>query len=622
MSSTQTHSFQAEVSELLDLMIHSLYSNKEIFLRELVSNSSDAIDKLRFEKITKPNLVTEEGKIQISVDTENKTITVEDFGIGMSQEELVQNLGTIAHSGTKKYLSHLKEEDKKNSSLIGQFGVGFYAAFMVANKVSVESKSALGGESTVWESEGKGSYTLSPGSRTTNGTKITMYLREGESEFAEEWRIKGIIRKYSDYVTYPVEFVDKENKAERINRSTPVWAKNKKENTPEDYNELYKQIGYDFREPLAYEHLSVEGTTSFQSVVFVPSEPPFDFFQRDAAYGLHLYVKRVSIMEKCKELLPEYLRFVSGVVETDDLPLNVSREILQQNTKLSVIKKQIVKKVLAKLLDIQKNEKEKYISFFEKFGPVLKEGFHYDKESHETLSQLALFKTSKQDSWSTLDEYVSRFAEGQKEIYYITGASFEALKQNPLLESLTSKGIEVLLLADAIDEWFTMEYTEHKGNKLKNIAKGDIDISEVGKKTDAPEAKEPEAEDLAWLMQNFRDLLAQDIKDVKTSKRLTESPCCLVSEESGMSAHMERMMKASQKDFVGQKRILEINPSHPLVTTMLTFKDKNQDSLKEWVEVLYDTALIAEGSQIKNPGTFAKRLSKMLANSIHTNTAL
>jgi molecular chaperone HtpG len=617
MSTTQTHSFQAEVTQLLDLMIHSLYSNKEIFVRELISNASDAIDKLRFEQITKKDLVAEEGKIVLSIDADKKILVIEDTGIGMNPEELVKFLGTIAHSGTKKFLSNLKDEDKKNSSLIGQFGVGFYSAFMVASKVSVESKSALGGESSVWESEGKGSYTLSPGTRTTNGTKIQIFLKEDENEFSEEWRLKGIVKKYSDYVTYPIEFLDKEGKQDRINRSTPVWAKNKKDNTPEDYNELYKQIGQDYREPLAYEHISVEGTTSFQAVVFVPAEPPFDFMQRDTQHGLHLYVKRVSIMEKCKELLPEYLRFASGVVETDDLPLNVSREILQQNAKLNVIKKQVVKKTLGKLQDILKNDKVKYLNFYEKFGAVLKEGFHYDKDSHEVLAELAQFKTSKGDAWTSLDEYVSRFAENQKEIYYVTGASVDTLRQSPLLESLTTKGIEVILLADAIDEWFTMEYLEHKGFKLKNIAKGEMDTAEVGKKVENEVQKpEPEAEDLAWLMQNFRDVLSSEIKDVKSSKRLTESPCCLVSEEFGMSAHMERIMKATQKDFVGQKRILEINPTHPLVQTMLSFKNKNESVLKEWVEVLYDTALISEGSQIKNPGTFAKRLSKMMQSSV------
>ncbi|NBO37378.1 molecular chaperone HtpG [bacterium] len=616
--SQEVFSFQAETQQLLNLMIHSLYSNKEIFLRELVSNASDAIDKVRFEEITKTNLLPAEkdAGIRLSVVPENRKLIIEDTGIGMNREELIANLGTIANSGTKKFLEKLNESDKRDAQLIGQFGVGFYAAFMVAEKIIVETRGASASEAWLWESDGSGTYTLEKGNRTARGTRIELTLKEDEKEFLEEWRIKGIVKKYSDYVTYPILWLDKESKEERLNKSTPVWARNKKDNKPEDYQELYKQLSGDWQEPLLWEHISVEGLLPFQSVVYIPSVVPFDLYQRES-HGLHLYVKRVSIADKCKELIPEYLRFVSGVVETDELPLNVSREILQQNSKLPNIRKQVTKKLLGSLQNLAKNDAEKYTKFFEQFGAVLKEGFHFDRDNHEALADLARFRTTTtgRDGWVSLKEYWDRKADGQREIYFLSGNSYDAVAASPHLEALTSRGIEVVLLTDPIDEWFVMDYPKFGEASLKSIAKGDLDLTGVGKEPEKIKTSEELApEKIAPLLEVFRRICGETLKDVKISKRLVDSPCCLVTDEFAMSAHMERMMKASNKDFTGSKRILEVNPNHPIIRSLVNKVASNPAdvALEEWVDVLYDTALLAEGSPVRNPGQFAKKLTKML----------
>lgn len=618
----EKHSFQAEVQQLMNLMVHSLYSNKEIFLRELISNASDALDKFRFEEITNRNLIKSDKEpcISLSFQKDASTLVIEDNGIGMTKDELMTNLGTIANSGTKKFLEKMSEQDKKDSNLIGQFGVGFYAAFMVADKIVVESHSATSDKAWRWVSSGDGSYTIEETEKASVGTKIELHLKEEEKEFLDEWKLRGIVKKYSDYVTYPILLNttdDKgESKEERLNKSTPVWARAKKDNKPEDYQELYKQISMDWREPLLWEHMNVEGMVPFQSVVFVPSEAPFDLYTRDN-HGLHLYVKRVSITEKCKELLPEYLRFVAGVVETDEIPLNVSREILQHNNKLPQIKKQIVKKVLGSLQNLAKSDAEKYQKFYTVFGPVLKEGFHFDSEQHEALSDLVRFKSNKtgKDGFVSLKEYVERKADGQTDIYYLTGSSYEAIERSPHLEALTSRSIEVLFLVDPIDEWMVMSYPKHGEYTFKAIHKGDLDLSQVGKEAEKETTQEEaKPEELVGLLDLFRTKLENDIKEVKISKRLRESACCLVADENGMSAYMERMMKASGQAMPASKRILEVNPTHPLIKNLAALKNKNADeqTLNEWVEVLYDTALLAEGSPLKNPGVFAKQLTKIL----------
>jgi molecular chaperone HtpG len=618
----EVHSFQAEVQQLMNLMVHSLYSNKEIFLRELISNSSDAVDKLRFEEITNHNLLKsdKENSITLSIDKDNSILFIEDNGIGMSKEELMNNLGTIASSGTKKFLEKLSEQDKKDSNLIGQFGVGFYSAFMVAKKIIVDSRSAHGDQAYKWASLGDGSYTIENSEKETRGTRIEIHLKDEEKEFSEDWRIRSIVKKYSDYVTYPIFLLEtKEGKEEetRLNKSTPVWARNKRENKPEDYQELYKQISMDWKEPLLWEHMSVEGLVPFNAVIFVPSEAPFDLYTRDN-HGLHLYVKRVSITEKCKELLPEYLRFIAGVVETDELPLNVSREILQHNNKLPQIKKQIIKKALSSLQHLSTSDKEKYLNFYKTFGAVLKEGFHFDQEQHESLSELVRFKSSKtgKDGWVSFKEYIERKAEAQRDIYFLTGQSFESVERSPHLEALTSRDIEVLFLTDPIDEWFLMSYSKHGEYNLKSINKGDLDLNGIGKESEEDKKnEEAPVEELVSLLDLFRTKLSEDIKEVKISKRLRESACCLVADENGMTAHMERIMKATGQGFGGNnKRILEINPSHALIKNLADRKNKGVDDsmLTEWVEVLYETALLSEGSPVKNPGTFAKRLTKIM----------
>lgn len=621
--SKEVHSFQAEVQQLMDLMIHSLYSNKEIFLRELISNASDALDKFRFEDITNHNLLKsdKESSILITANKDSKTLVIEDNGIGMTKDELMKNLGTIANSGTKKFLEKLSENDKKDANLIGQFGVGFYAAFMVADRIVVDSQPANGEKAHCWISTGDGSYTIEESDKTTRGTRIELHLKDDELEFADDYRIRSIVKKYSDYVTYPVLLATKEGeevKEERLNKSTPVWARSKKDNKPEDYQELYKQISMDWREPLLWEHISVEGLVPFNAVVFVPSEAPFDLYTRDK-HGLHLYVKRISITEKCKELLPEYLRFVAGVAETDELPLNVSREILQQNNKLPQMKKQIVKKILSSLAQLAQQDTEKYLKFYKIFGAVLKEGFHFDYEQHEALSALVRFKSTKtgKEGFVSFAEYLERKAENQKEIYYLTGPSYEALERSPHLEELTSRGLEVLLLIDPIDEWFLMSYPKHGEYELKSINKGDLDLSGVGKEPENTTKDEATPEELAGLLSVFRSHLGDELKEVRISKRLRESACCLVSDENAMSSYMERMMKASGQEMPVSKRILEVNPSHPLIKNLAAQQQQGSHDavLAEWVEVLYDTALLAEGSPLKNPGSFSRKLTKIMESA-------
>jgi molecular chaperone HtpG len=619
----ETHSFQAEVKQLLQLMIHSLYSNKEIFLRELISNASDAIDKVRFEQVTKHDLVanSKSAGIRISSFPDSKRLVIEDTGIGMTRDELMTHLGTIAHSGTKKFLEQLAEGDKNSANLIGQFGVGFYSAFMVADRITVTTRSAQKDSVACrWESSGDGSFTIDEipnAAEMDRGTRIELQIKESEKEFLDDWRIKAIIKKYSNYVTYPIFFIDKENKEEQVNTTVPVWARSKADNKDEDYHELYKQISYDFREPLLYEHLKAEGHLSFDAVVFVPQEPPFDLYQRDK-HGLHLYTKRVSIDDKCKDLIPEYLRFVSGVVETDDLPLNVSREILQQNNRIPAIRKQIVKKILGTLSKLSNDDNKKYMDFYEKFGAVLKEGFHFDQDSHDKLSELVRFHSTKsgKENWITLEEYVKDFAPGQKDIYYITGSSIDAVSRSPHLEAFRARGVDVLFLTDAIDEWVVMSFTKFKDHELKSIAKGQIDLSGIGTEPAEDEKKSSaiSQEEIAPLLDLFRKQLDGVIKDVKVSHRLTESPVCLVAEENAMSAQLEQLMKVSNKDFQGSRKILEVNTSHPLIKNLRSLQQREGGDAKmsDWIEILYNTALLAEGSPIQDPGTFARRVTKVM----------
>lgn len=619
----ETHAFQAEVKQLLQLMIHSLYSNKEIFLRELVSNASDAIDKVRFAQVTNRDLVgsSRSPGIRISSFQDSRRLIIEDNGIGMTRDELIAQLGTIAHSGTKRFLEQLSEGDKNSAQLIGQFGVGFYAAFMVAERIVVTTRSAHPNSvGCRWESTGDGTFTVDeiPGSGSMDrGTRIELHIKEDEKEFVEDWRLRSIVKKYSNYITYPIFFVDKDNKEEQLNTTTPVWARPKSENKDEDYFELYKQISMDFREPLAFEHIKTEGNLSFDAVVFIPKEPPFDLYQRDK-HGLHLYTKRVSIDDKCKDLIPEYLRFVSGVVETDDLPLNVSREMLQQNARIPAIRKQIVKKVLALLGKMAQDDTARYMEFYDKFGAVLKEGFHFDQDNHEKLAELARFRSSRggKEDWVTLSDYTGRLANGQNDIYYITGPSFEALSRSPHLEAFKQRGVEVLFLTDPIDEWVVLSFTKYKSHDLRSIAKGSIDLRGIGEEPKEDEHKsEPLAQDqISPLLEAFKQQLGTVVKDVKISNRLTESAVCLVADENAMSSQLEHLLRASNREFEASRKILEVNPSHPLIKNLraLQQKESGTSKIKDWIDILYNTALLTEGSPIQDPGDFARRVTKVM----------
>jgi len=561
----------------------------------------------------------------------------------------------------KKFLEQLSEAQKKDSNLIGQFGVGFYSAFMVSDKITVETFSAKDKKAFKWESSCDGKYSIETSNKKERGTTITLHLKKDDKEFSEEFRLRQIIKKYSDYVTYPIFLRVKETvteepkeqkedkkapkkskdnapkeskektaeskkevkqkvieKDERVNKSTPVWAKSKKDNKKEDYIELYKQLSFDWQEPLLWEHMSVEGLVPFTALVYIPTAAPFDLYNREG-HGLHLYTKRVCISEKCKELIPEYLRFASGVVETDEIPLNISREILQHNTKLPLIKKQIVKKVLTALKKLQEKDKSAYTKFYKAFGAVLKEGFHYDAEQHGALAELALFQSSKTgtEDWVSLKEYIERKQEGQKDIFFITGPSYEAVSHSPHLEALKSKNIEVLFMTDPIDEWLVMNYTKHQDMAFKSVNKGDIDLSTVKDAKDVSEDKKEElpAEEMAKLLEVFRSKLGEQIKDVKISKRLTDSSCCLVDDESGISSNMAKILQATNPDAMkDNKKILEINPSHPVMKNLAQMQKAggNDSSLNEWIEMLYESAIISEGNQLKDPGAFAKRLSGLM----------
>ncbi len=616
MSSEQI-AFQAEVQQLLQLMIHSLYSNEEIFLRELISNSSDALDKARYEEVAGAQLLPAsfEAAVRITAYPESKRLVIEDSGIGMTREEMVRNLGTIAHSGTRAFLERMKQDEKKNSALIGQFGVGFYSAFMVASHVNVESLSGQPGQGAwVWESSGDGSFTVRPGEKTTRGTRIELTLKEGQEEYAAEFRIRDIVRSYSNYVTFPVLLENSKGEFERINESTPLWAKAKREVTPEQYADFYRQLTGDHKEPLLHEHIHAEGIIPYSALVYIPKEPLSNLYQR-AEHGFQLFIKRISVQDKCKDLCPEYLRFVQGVVETDELPLNVSRELLQSSTKLGVIRKGITRKILASLAGLAERDEPAYLNFYETFGPVLKEGLHFDPDNQETLGGLLRWRSSKEGpgGWVSLATYMERAVSGQKEIYVLSAPTYEAAAESPHLEALSAKGIEVLFLLDAVDEWVLMSYKKHGEWGFREIAKGDLDLRGVG--TDTPEdTREPVAPGaLAHLLDGLRTVLEDLVKDVKVSKRLSSSPCCLVAEEFGLSSQMERILKASKQDYTLSRKILEVNPSHPLIRNLAQLAEGgNKDQLKEWAHFLYEAALLSEGGSLANPGDFARRLTGLL----------
>jgi molecular chaperone HtpG len=628
----ETLGFQAEVKQLLQLMIHSLYSNKEIFLRELISNASDAADKLRFEAINNDALYGNDHELKIKVlfDKDAKTITISDNGIGMSRDEAISHLGTIAKSGTKEFFSKLSGDQQADAALIGQFGVGFYSAFIVADRVTVETRRAGSQPSDAvrWESAGEGDYTLESIEKTNRGTDIILHLREGEDELLSSWKLKSIIRKYSDHISLPIEMKkeewDEEKKEtvvkdefETVNQASALWARSKSDITKEQYEEFYKHVSHDFQAPLTYTHNRVEGRSEYTQLLYVPAHAPFDLWDRNKRGGIKLYVKRVFIMDDAEQLMPVYLRFVKGVIDSNDLPLNVSREILQESRDVRVIREGSTKRVLGMLEEMANSEeqegKDKYATFWKEFGQVLKEGIGEDATNKDRIAKLLRFASTQNDSAEqtvSFADYVSRMKEGQEKIYYVTADSYTAAKNSPHLEIFRKKGVEVLLLADRVDEWMLSFLTEFEGKELVSVAKGGLDL---GKLEDEAEKKEHEETETQYkdLVEKMKGALADKAKDVRVTFRLTDSPACLVADEHELSANLVRMLKAAGQDAPESKPILEINPNHPLVTR-LKYEDAGSPRFGDWAHILFDQALLAEGGNLTDPAAFVKRLNEML----------
>ena len=616
MSKKQTHEFQTEVSQLLNLMIHSLYSNKEIFLRELVSNASDAIDKLKFESLSNDKLLEgkQEPSIQIDVDKDAGTITIKDNGIGMTQDEVMENIGTIANSGTRKYLESLDKNQTQDSNLIGQFGVGFYSAFIVSNTVTLLSRKAGDDKAngTKWTSKGKGEYSIESVELEDYGTTVILDVKKAESEFIDGFRLRGIVSKYSDHITVPIMMIkpseedETEIVYETINKATAFWMQDKKELTQSDYDEFYKSLTYDFDGPLTQIHNRVEGKLDYTSLLFIPKKAPFDMWEPKRKGGVKLYAKRVFIMEGNEELLPQYLRFIKGVIDTADLSLNVSREILQGSKVVDTIKKASVKRILSELEKMSKNKPEDYAAFWNEFGMVIKEGVVEDFANKEKISNLLRFSSTASDSSDqsvSLKDYVGRMNKDQKNIYYVTADNYDAAKGSPHLEIFKQKDIEVLLLSDRVDEWLVANFGEFEEFSLKSIAKGDLD--DLDSKEDKKK-KEKTVKDYEKVISKAQEILDNQVKEVKVSSRLSESPSCLVADENELGGNMERIMKSLGQDVPETKPILEINPTHPLV---MKLKTKVDDDI---VKVLFDQAVLSEGGQIKEPAEFVKRMNKLM----------
>jgi len=625
-------SFQAEVKQLLHIVVHSLYSNKEIFLRELISNASDAIDKLRFEALMDPALYGNDAdlRIRISFDTEAKTLTISDNGIGMTREEIVNNLGTIAKSGTREFLSRLTGDQKKDSHLIGQFGVGFYSAFIVADKVTVKCRRAgvEADHGVMWESSGDGEYTVANIDKSTRGTEIILHIKADEMDFLHDHRLRHLINKYSDHLNVPIQMQKHtdDGKAtdewETVNKVTALWTLPKSQITSEQYKEFYKHISHDFEDPLAWTHNKIEGgNVEYTSLLYVPAHAPFDLWSRDKHFGLKLYVQRVFIMDQVEQFLPHYLRFVRGVLDTTALPLNVSREILQDHHTIPKLKSALVRHVLDLLEKIANDEPEKYATFWKEFGNVMKEGPAEDYSNREKIAKLLRFTSTHSHSDEqnvTLQDYIKRMKPEQKKIYYLTADNLSAARSSPHLEVFHKNGIEVLLLTDRIDEWLTSHLSEFESKPLQSVAKGELDLAEITQETPEQKAEE-EAKDKALqqefdgLMKQLKTSLGDRIKEVRLSHRLTSSPACLVREQNAMGPQLERLLKAAGQPVVEVKPILEINPEHTIIKNLR--EQSNEKQLNEWAFILYDQSLLAEGSQLEDPATFVKRMNDLLMSS-------
>ncbi len=611
----ETLDFQAEVQQLLHLMIHSLYSNKEIFLRELISNASDACDKLRFEALSDEALYegqTELG-IEVEFDREARTITVRDNGIGMSRQEVVDNIGTIARSGTRRFLESLTGDQARDARLIGQFGVGFYSAFVVADRVTLLSRRAgLGAEHGVrWESTGEGAYTLENVERPERGTEVTLHLREGEDELLEGFRLRSIIKRYSDHISLPVRMPaeGKEREWETVNEASALWARPRKEITEEEYKAFYQHVAHDFRDPLAWTHNHVEGKQSYTSLLYIPAHAPFDLWDRDRRHGVKLYVRRVFIMDDAEQLLPGYLRFVRGVVDSDDLPLNVSRELLQHNRIIDGIRAGSVKKILGLLEQLADKEPDKYRQFWAEFGNVLKEGLAEDPANRERIAGLLRFASTREagpEQVVSLADYVARMKEGQKEIYYITAESYKAARHSPHLERLGRADVEVLLLYDRVDEWMLAHLQEFDGHRLRSVAKGDLDLGDL-----APGDEEaPAAGDHEALLKRLGEALEGQVREVRVSHRLTDSPACLVVDEQEMALSFRKLLQQAGHQVPGTRPVLEVNPRHPLLRRLESGADAER--FDDWARLLFEQALLAEGGQLEDPAAFVRRLNGLL----------
>ena len=627
MSTNQeTRGFQSEVKQLLQLMIHSLYSNKEIFLRELISNASDAADKLRFKALSNPALYEGDGelRVRVSFDADKGTLTISDNGIGMTREQVIDHLGTIAKSGTKEFLTALGQDQAKDSQLIGQFGVGFYSAFIVADKVTVKTRAA--GEATdkgvLWESAGEGEYSVADIEKKSRGTDVILHLREDEKEFLNEWRLRDIIGKYSDHIGLPVEMLTKEyddegkeigEKWEKINKSDALWTRSKNDISDEEYNEFYKHLSHDFADPLLWAHNKVEGNQEYTSLLYVPSKAPWDLFNREHKHGLKLYVQRVFIMDDAEQFMPNYLRFMRGLIDSNDLPLNVSREILQDNKTTAALRKALTKRSLQMLEKLAKEDADKYQQFWKEFGLVLKEGPAEDFGNKETIAKLLRFASTHKDSSEqtvSLEDYVARMKEGQKAIYYITADSYVAAKNSPHLELFNKKGIEVLLLSDRIDEWMLSYLTEFDGKSLQTITKADLDLGDLADKEENEAQKE---QDKAFdsFIERIKTLLGERVKEVRLTHRLTDTPAVVSTGNDQMTTQMAKLFAAAGQPVPEVKYTFELNPEHHLVKKVADTADEAE--FADWVELLLEQAMLAERGSLENPAAFIKRVNKLLA---------
>ncbi|WP_281558995.1 molecular chaperone HtpG [Thalassomonas sp. RHCl1] len=634
----EVHGFQTEVKQLLQLMIHSLYSNKEIFLRELVSNAADAADKLRFKALSDADLYEGDGelRVRVSADKENNTITISDNGIGMTRDDVIEHLGTIAKSGTAEFFSKLSGDQAADSQLIGQFGVGFYSAFIVADKVTVRTRVAGGAasEGVQWTSAGEGDFTVESIEKTNRGTDIILHLKEDEAEFLDDWRLKSIVTKYSDHISVSVEMLTPEvaevpesegPDGEKIpavpakpaewqatNKATALWTREKSELNDDEYKEFYKHVSHDFSDPLLWAHNKVEGKTEYTSLLYIPSKAPFDMYNREKQHGLKLYVQRVFIMDDAEQFMPTYLRFVKGLLDSNDLPLNVSREILQDNKVTQAIRKGCTKRVLTMLERLGKNDKEKYQTFWDEFGQVLKEGPAEDMAHKEQIAKLLRFASTKENTATqnvSLAEYIERMQEGQEKIYFVVADNFEAAKNSPHLEVFRKKGIEVLLLSDRIDEWLISHLTEFDGKQLQSVARGGLDLGDMDDE-ETKEAQEKLEQEFDSVVTRIKEVLKDKVKDVRLSQRLTDSPACIVTDEQDMSSQMMKLMESVGQPVPDSKPIFEINAEHDLVRHVADEQDDEQ--FKQWTDVLFDQAMLAERGSLQDPASFVSRLNKLM----------